>query len=358
MKRILIVVFVILSLSGYSQKKIIELSWVPVDIQMNGFYISDVIDARENQDNIGFIQTGTDNKTVAVDLKNGLESSVYNYMKASYQFDTSQTPIVIKVVHLRISERSSFSSERGRAEIKLEFYKVNNDKYAKVFEYETFVEKQASDVTKGHEERIRSVINTCIKNFNKSDWKSKKPEYQAPVMEDPETKRSSETGLSYDDKEASEWVSLLRLNKSFGLNASGWGFSYYGYSTNTTRKWFFPFVISFDWFTIDADYFEQFNYYQASLNYSKYGISIFRKLSDRFYANATFVIPLGSETLTNFSGRESKYFLIGFAPSQGISFIPVSEYGLTFSVEVFEHFMTSQVYATDFGVNVKVGFKF
>src|SRR6056297_2350434 len=97
MKRILIVVFVILSLSGYSQKKIIELSWVPVDIQMNGFYISDVIDARENQDNIGFIQTGTDNKTVAVDLKNGLESSVYNYMKASISLIQARLRLLLKL---------------------------------------------------------------------------------------------------------------------------------------------------------------------------------------------------------------------------------------------------------------------
>jgi len=85
---------------------------------------------------------------------------------------------VIKIAHLNISEKTTFTNEIGRAEIKLEFYKVNNGKLGKIYETEAFVEESGMDVTRGHEKRIRSVLKTCINSFNNSNWKSKKPEFE------------------------------------------------------------------------------------------------------------------------------------------------------------------------------------
>jgi hypothetical protein len=228
MKRILIVLFVIFNSFCYSQEKVIELKNEPVEIEINDFYISVVIDGRQNQENIGFVQTGIFNKKVKADLVGGVESSIYQYLKTSFSFDTNKIPIVVKIIYLNISEKTAFSNEIGRAEIKLEFYKVAGGKLGKIYESEAFVEEPGMDVTKGHEKRIRSVLKTCINSFNNSDWKSINPEFEEMESVIADEADKTETSFSEINQETGRWNSLLTFNKTFGINATGWGLSYYG----------------------------------------------------------------------------------------------------------------------------------
>jgi hypothetical protein len=358
MKRILIVLFVIFNSFCYSQEKVIELKNEPVEIEINDFYISVVIDGRQNQENIGFVQTGIFNKKVKADLVGGVESSIYQYLKTSFSFDTNKIPIVVKIIYLNISEKTAFSNEIGRAEIKLEFYKVAGGKLGKIYESEAFVEEPGMDVTKGHEKRIRSVLKTCINSFNNSDWKSINPEFEEMESVIADEADKTETSFSEINQETGRWNSLLTFNKTFGINATGWGLSYYGYTKNEKSDWIIPWVVSIESFTINTDYFSQFDYQEAKLNYWMPGISAFKKLNDNFYASFTFLIPIGNETLTDFNGNETDNFLIGLAPTQGIYFIPKSNFGFTFGVGIYERLLTSEVYKSDFGFKVEVGIKF
>ncbi|RKY47374.1 MAG: hypothetical protein DRP88_04610 [Candidatus Neomarinimicrobiota bacterium] len=357
-KRILIILFVIFNTVCYSQKKLIELKNEPDKIEINDFYISKVIDGRKNQENIGFIQIGLFNKKIDADLAGGVENSIYQYLQNSFSFDTSKTPIVIKIAHLNISEKTTFTNEIGRAEIKLEFYKVNNGKLGKIYETEAFVEESGMDVTRGHEKRIRSVLKTCINSFNNSNWKSKKPEFEE--MESVIADKTDVTDTSFSGKKQKtiQWNSLLTFNKTFGINATGWGLSYYRYTKTGMSNWIIPWVVSIENFTINTDYFSQFEYQEAKLNYWMPGISAFKKLNDNFYANLTFLIPIGNETLTDFNGKETENFLIGLAPTQGIYFIPKSNSGITFGIGIYECLLTSEVYKSDFGFKAEIGIKF
>ena len=338
MKKILIVLFIFFHILSYGQKKLIELKNEPVDIKLNGFYISSVIDGRENHDNIGFVRVGMFNKKVNADLSGGVEHSVLNYINNSLIVDTNLVPIVIKIVYLNISENTTFSSEIGRAEIKVEFYQLEDGKLGKLYETEAFLEEPGMDVTKGHEKRIRKILITCLKSFNNSDWRSNLPVYVEKEKILSEKENISETSFTKLNQEKVRWNSLLTFNKTFGINAEGWGFSYYGYTVKEKSNWIIPWVVSIESFTINTDYFSQFNYQKAKLNYWMPGLSAFKKLNDNLFVNLTFLIPIGSETLTDFNGHKTDNFLIGIAPTQGLYFIPKSNFGITFGIGIMKDF--------------------
>lgn len=85
MIKILTVLLVLLNTICYAQdkKKIIELKNERTDITLKDFYISGVIDGRQNQDNIGFALVGKFNKKVILDLDKGLEKSMNQKLLSS-----------------------------------------------------------------------------------------------------------------------------------------------------------------------------------------------------------------------------------------------------------------------------------
>lgn len=358
MKGFVSVLLIILGSIGYAQEKIIALKNDPIDMDVAGFYISDVIDGRKNQENIGFAQVGMFNRVVDVDLEGGVEKSVFNYLTESLPMDTLDTPIVLKIVYLYVSEKTSMFTETGRAEIKVEFYKASDGKLGKIYGAEALIEEPGADVTRGHEKRIRSVLTTCINSFNNSDWRSIEPEFIAKESIVADRMVVSETSLSNVSRESIRWNSLLTFNRTFGINANGWGLTYYGYAFDETSDWIIPMVIAIEGFTIDTDYFRQFKYQKASLNYWMPGISAFKELGGNIYANLTLLIPVGNETLTDFYGNETDGFLIGLAPAQGIYYIPKSNFGITLGIGMYQRLLTSKVYKSDFGFKAEIGLKF
>ena len=161
----------------WSQNETIELQNEPIEFDADGFYIKKVVDARENKDDIGFVQKGVFKKTkVEAHLKGGVEEAILNYLKENFDQDNDGIPIVLHVNELKISETKSLPIT-GKAEIKLEFYHFKDGSIGKLYESEAFVEKPAVNVSKTHEERIREVITTCLESFNNSDWKTVEPVY-------------------------------------------------------------------------------------------------------------------------------------------------------------------------------------
>lgn len=160
-----------------AQEEFIGFQNEPIGFKANGFYIKKVIDHRSDKDSIGFVQKGLfKKKKITAKMKNGLESSISNFLAENFKQDIDGLPIVLRITKLHISETSKLPVT-GKAEIKMEFYREKNGSIGKLYEGEAFVEKPAVDVTKTHEERIREVIATCIESFNDSDWKTIEPMY-------------------------------------------------------------------------------------------------------------------------------------------------------------------------------------
>lgn len=161
----------------WSQEELITLQNEPIEFEADGFYIKNVIDAREEKDNIGFVQKGVfKKKKVDADLKNGVENAIADFLKKNFKQDPTGVPIVIRITKLEISESSSLPI-KGKAEVKMEFFREKDGSIGKLYEAESFVEKPAVNVTATHEERIREVIVSCLQNFNNSDWQSISPMY-------------------------------------------------------------------------------------------------------------------------------------------------------------------------------------
>jgi len=161
----------------WAQNEVIVLQNEPIAFKADGYYIKNVIDARKDKSNIGFVQKGVFKKTkVDAQLKGGVEKAIYNYLKENFRQDPNTVPIVIRITKLEISESSSLPI-KGKAEIAMEFCREKNGSLGKLYDSEAFVEKPAVNVTKTHEERIREVITSCLKSFNDSDWKSIDPIY-------------------------------------------------------------------------------------------------------------------------------------------------------------------------------------
>jgi len=162
---------------GWAQKEMITISNDSIEFKADGFYIKKIIDAREEKENIGFVQKGVfKKKKVDADLKNGVENAIADFLEENFMQDSSGIPIVIRVTKLEISESSTLPI-KGMAEIRMEFLREKDGSLGKLYQAESFIEKPAVNVTATHEERIREVIVSCLQNFNESDWQSISPIY-------------------------------------------------------------------------------------------------------------------------------------------------------------------------------------
>lgn len=361
MKKIIFILTALIQGVSYGQEKLIKLTAEPLNLDLKNFYISEVQDGRTDRTSIGFAQVGLFNKTVPANLEGGVENAIASYLNAALKTDKTGTPIILRITQLEISEKTNAASEIGRAEIKVEFYRTFNDRPEKIFETGFVTEDSKIDVTNSHEARIRQALTACLTSFNNSDWQSVTPETndteRANADEPIYTPSPAITPIIQLQKKV-KWNHMITVNMTLGQNANGGGLSYYRFYRNENSEWIFPWGISIDAFKIKDDYFSHSGYQKAELNYWTPGICALKNVYGNFYLNLTFQVPIGTETLTAYSGHESTDFIIGVAPSQGIYFVPKSNIGITFGIAMYERYLTSEVYKSDLGFKAEVGIKF
>jgi hypothetical protein len=159
-------------------------------------------------------------------------------------------------------------------------------------------------------------------------------------------------------KNVNKWNNLITFSMKYGTRANGWSLKYYGYVSKNNQRWFIPCVFEFERFAIKQDYFERFNYQSAKISYWMVGISPLRKLNDYFYINLGIQLVIGDEQLKDFDGQENIRTIFGITPSQGIYFIPKSNFGIICGVGLYEKLLTSEVYQNDIGIKFEIGIKF
>ncbi len=168
MKKLTLILISILCFSGltYAEETYeISLSNEHIDIPNRQFYIDSVVDNRVNKDNIGIVQRGIFNIDYPAKLKNGFTKTLQTYLNNSLSKEAEQTPIILVINKLEISEKTAFSGEYGFADFSMEFYNGAKIVYNSVQHIESV---SNVDVTRLHEENIREGLKKSLTEFNKT----------------------------------------------------------------------------------------------------------------------------------------------------------------------------------------------
>ncbi|MEM1119909.1 MAG: hypothetical protein AAGJ18_05635 [Bacteroidota bacterium] len=160
-KIILPSLLLLIGLTSFAQKKHkVTLSPSIVDIQDRPFYIKKVVDARPNQETIGFVQKGLGNRRVDAQFSEPLEVHLQKAFDQMVPMQDGQLPVVAKIHNLYISETTTAWKETGIAEVAIEFLSEDLSKSYGFFQ--ATEQKNGADVTKKHDKRIIAAITNCL----------------------------------------------------------------------------------------------------------------------------------------------------------------------------------------------------
>ncbi|MCF6348516.1 MAG: hypothetical protein L3J20_09490 [Flavobacteriaceae bacterium] len=338
----------------------IQLSSESFQIDNRNFYISEVVDGRKNKTNIGYTRNWSDKKT-DITLEPNMVTAIQNFANLSLPHDLNLTPIILKILYLNVKEeRISISKKTARAEIKLEFYKEDALGVKKLFEIEhyedhNFGDFSAEEISDIYEKRIRSVLRHCFNEFSQKEWQNEKS--NTYVNRQTLTNPSEFEKLSITERDPLlKWINIISYKRMNSKHTEGWGVSYIGFSEN--KKLILPFIYSFDRYRIKPESLKNSNYRSANYFTPSFGTEFYYKLFPRVYTNISFQIPVGIERLRDNNGKKSNNFIIGIASSQGLLFIPKSDFGLVLGAGIYQKAHTSKIFKTNFGIELTGGIKF
>lgn len=357
---LLVMLFILFSskkISAQSETVVIKNSLLRLPNQQ--FYLLGVLDGRTEKSEIGFFTKGPFNKKVSANFNGTLEDAFSSYLNFALSKDSTKTPIVMKVMNFKISEREDGSDEIGKAELQVIFYVSDKEKLAKVFQTEAVAEEKGSDISLSHERRIRKVLENVLMGFNNSSWQ------QTPLVYEPMSLvKSQATDVNISDNGSKKkWNNLVSGHAAFGTNSEGgWGVSYYGFKAKESGGWFLTYSVAYDNYAVDPSLIIRKGFNSLELNYGKIGVGVMRRLGEEFHFAFNALVPLGTEKLTKLletgSILESNKIVLGIEPQQCFYFITKSKVSLVLGAGIFERFTNSEVYNFDIGLRIEAGIKF
>jgi len=164
-KFIISFLFCFISLISFSQKY--EVSLRNVLIKTKEIKFAAVIDCRKDKSNIGWVQTGLANKRRIADFENGFDIQIKDLFQRS-SLISNNSDILISINRLYINETTKATSEIGRAEVGINFFKViSADSCYFITSVIVGDEHKGMDVTKKHDENIAAAFEKAIAEFLK-----------------------------------------------------------------------------------------------------------------------------------------------------------------------------------------------
>ena len=148
----------------YSQKDVAytTLKHNKESLSNHDYHVVEVIDERSSKDYIGQVQMGLANKKKAADFEKPLQEEFLSYLHFLLPYSEEKTSLTVIVHHLWVTEKTTFSKEKGFMNISMSF-KPDNDETYGPFQHD--IERGGLDVTKKHESRIREGIVECLEKF-------------------------------------------------------------------------------------------------------------------------------------------------------------------------------------------------
>ncbi|MCU0383530.1 MAG: hypothetical protein MUF68_05625 [Cyclobacteriaceae bacterium] len=164
MKKLIVTLFFCLfTIYSFSQKYEVSLS--NAFIKTKDIKFADVIDGRKDKSNIGWVQTGLTNKRRIADFENGFDRQIKDLFNRSALL-SAESDLLISINRLYINETTKATSEIGRAEIGINFFKlISTDSCYFITSIIVGDDHRGMDVTKKHDENIASAFEKAFAEF-------------------------------------------------------------------------------------------------------------------------------------------------------------------------------------------------
>lgn len=168
----LLFVLLLLPLLSKSQDKVlfIELENEKFEIANRDFYISKVIDEREDKAITWTIQKRGVNHKHNAQFKDGSEVAIFNFISNSLPKEEGQKEILIKIIDLQLSEITLSGLKICKAILKMDFYSYDDSgHFVKVYQTGSDKKERSSiGAARHHETRIREGIKHCLEKLGSS----------------------------------------------------------------------------------------------------------------------------------------------------------------------------------------------
>lgn len=150
---------------AHPQVNLISLNDKKLTINKNNFFVTDVIDARIEQCNIGFVHNGHDFTLRPVDIDGELSEAILSLFGPYNRNTTDKTPIVIKINRLYFNEYWEDGIYFKVLEINLDFYTVENGNYFNEFMAGHYIQFYGGQPLKSIDDNIVKALNRCYNEF-------------------------------------------------------------------------------------------------------------------------------------------------------------------------------------------------
>ncbi|PCI98358.1 MAG: hypothetical protein COB15_05980 [Flavobacteriales bacterium] len=172
MKLLTIILFLIAFNQSNAQKDDYIISLVPNSVlESLHFSCSEVIDARHNKQNIGFVYKDFVKKQVPAQL----EGEFTSHLKKTFDklIPNKETQLVFIIRYLFIAEVTAPQTEQAFCKIEIEFAKRIDTNLISLGIFDSHIVSGSTNIkTINHSKKILKGFEECIQKFNKTNWEN------------------------------------------------------------------------------------------------------------------------------------------------------------------------------------------
>ena len=152
---------------SFAEKHYITLDGARLGIMLGkpGYFIEDIIDARDEKYCIGFVQKGMANKKVPAFFEKGLSAEFMGLFSSFFKKQESDEAIFLRVNHLFVYEVNYPEIQFSVAELNVSFLKKEGDAYIELLQTGTISHFNGMDATKKHAANIAIAVGNCLEEF-------------------------------------------------------------------------------------------------------------------------------------------------------------------------------------------------
>lgn len=194
------------------------------------FYISRVIDTRENPKSfIGYIPNQNKAKKEKVFLEKGLIPGIMKYFKHMLPPKPNTDSLVLMIKTFNVGGEFRQDVFYSTADVAFEFFIDNEGSLVKVYSTESYKEAPVSNLSSGIAYNLSEAINECLLDFSESSWRMH-PLYNPPTTEDEDQIIPSGYTEQITKVEKKKWepADILFMRVQFNLEA---GYSHWFYDS-------------------------------------------------------------------------------------------------------------------------------
>ena len=160
------------------------------------------------------------------------------------------------------------------------------------------------------------------------------------------------------DSKTHNWNNIISVSKMEGTHTSGLQFSYLKNTNYWWNDWLIPLSFGFQTKEIQEDTFLESPYQSVTKTQGTLGLSGYKPITTQWLLNIEVDAILGNEILVDLFNQRDERFVFGFGSSQGIIFVPSSQWGIVLQAGIYQDIVNSKLYTFDVGVHFGAGLKF